>query len=317
MAQTKYKFRFSVFTATRNRANMLKRLYNELKSQTFQDFEWVLINDGSTDDTDEIVAQIKQENIINLQYVKKTGGGKHTAWLVATKLFLGQYIVTADDDDPITSNMLEVFNKHWSDLEQSPQYNEFWEVRSRCKKIDGSLVGPQLPSSIFDSDYNTVSYKMGIFCEMVGCRKVEVLRNEASVPEVFPFMENASNFDEAIRWSRAARKYKTRFVADITRIYNATPNSLSSNILNRCIQGEKRIIANKLVEFYFTLLERRDLLLKYNKRKYIKTILGYSFLIALSNPSTPYDGLTWSQRFMIRCLILPGKIAIIYKKRLK
>ena len=85
MAQTKYKFRFSVFTATRNRANMLKRLYNELKSQTFQDFEWVLINDGSTDDTDEIVAQIKQENIINLQYVKKTGGGKHTAWLVATK----------------------------------------------------------------------------------------------------------------------------------------------------------------------------------------------------------------------------------------
>lgn len=159
MAQTKYKFRFSVFTATRNRANMLKRLYNELKSQTFQDFEWVLINDGSTDDTDEIVAQIKQENIINLQYVKKTGGGKHTAWLVATKLFLGQYIVTADDDDPITSNMLEVFNKHWSDLEQSPQYNEFWEVRSRCKKIDGSLVGPQLPSSIFDSDYNTVSFK--------------------------------------------------------------------------------------------------------------------------------------------------------------
>lgn len=272
MAQTKYKFRFSVFTATRNRANMLKRLYNELKSQTFQDFEWVLINDGSTDDTDEIVAQIKQENIINLQYVKKTGGGKHTAWLVATKLFLGQYIVTADDDDPITSNMLEVFNKHWSDLEQSPQYNEFWEVRSRCKKIDGSLVGPQLPSSIFDSDYNTVSYKMGIFCEMVGCRKVEVLRNEASVPEVFPFMENASNFDEAIRWSRAARKYKTRFVADITRIYNATPNSLSSNILNRCIQGEKRIIANKLVEFYFTLLERRDLLLKYKIKENISKL---------------------------------------------
>lgn len=245
-------YRFSVFTATKNRSKMLVRLYNELCNQTYKDFEWVIINDGSSDDTDFVINKIRQEHILDIQYVKKRGGGKHTAWRVATPLFRGRYVVTADDDDPITCDMLEIFNKHWVSLEENPNYNNYWEVKTRCKRLDGSLVGMQLPCEIFDSDYILLSYKYHIFCEMVGCRKVEVLRNEAKVPEVFQFCERASNFDEAIRWCRAARKYKTRFVSDITRIYNETPNSLSTDIFKRCLQGDKRIIANKMVELYYT-----------------------------------------------------------------
>lgn len=311
-----YKYRFSVFTATMNRASMLWRLYIELKEQTYKDFEWVIVNDGSTDNTDEVVKRIINERFIDIQYINKKNGGKHTAWSVATPIFKGRYILTADDDDPVTNDMLEIFNHHWTLLEHSQQYNDFWEVRTRCKYADGSLVGKELPSPIFDSDYNEISYKLKIFCEMVGCRKVEVLRNEACVPDKFKFMENASNFDEAIRWSRAARKYKTRFVSNVTRIYNETPNSLSSDAFNRCLKGDKKIVANKMVEFYYTLLEKSDLLLKYDKKKYVKTILGYTFLIGLSGKfKDAIEGLNCIQKMIITCLLPFSKILIWIKRK--
>lgn len=291
------QFRFSVFTATRNRADMLYQLYQELRVQTFKDFEWVVVNDGSSDNTDDVMKSIQKEGLLQIQYVTKMGGGKHSAWRVATPLFRGRYVVTADDDDHITTDMLDVFNMHWLHLEQSSKYDEFWEVRSRCKRNDGSLVGKVLPSAEYDSDYNTMSYKMKVYCEMVACRKIEVLRNEAAVPEKFPFMKDASNFAEVIRWSRAARKYKTRFVSDVTRIYNDTPESLSANAFNRCMQGDKRIIANKMVEFYFVLLEQRDLLFQYDKKRYMKNLLGYSLLVALcDNSYDAFRGLTFSQK---------------------
>lgn len=316
MSGFEYKYRFSIFTATMNRASMLWRLYQELKEQTYKDFEWVIVNDGSSDNTDEVVKQIIAERIIDIQYVNKINGGKHTAWRVATPIFRGRYILTADDDDPVTNNMLEIFNYHWRILEQSQQYSDFWEVRTRCKRSDGTLVGPELPSSIFDSDYNTMSYKFKVFCEMVGCRKVEVLRNEARIPDNFKFMEEASNFDEAIRWSRAARIYKTRFVSDITRIYNETPNSLSTNAFTRCLNGEKRIIANKMVEFYYTLLERSDLLLKYDKKRYIKTLIGYAFLIGLNgNLKYAIEGLSCCQQKILTCIVPISKIITLIKRK--
>ncbi|MDE6486456.1 MAG: glycosyltransferase family 2 protein [Muribaculaceae bacterium] len=276
--------RFSVFTATYNRASVLPRLYEELKSQTFKDFEWIIVNDGSSDNTDEVVNSFIQEDVISIKYIAKSNGGKHTAWRAAMPYFSGRYVLTADDDDPVTPDMLEVFDRHWSILENQPDYDDFWEIRTRCKRPDGTLVGKELPSPWYDSNYNDICFKQKASCEMVGCRKNEIVNSIAAVPEVFPYMEHASNFAEGIRWSRAARKYKTRFVPEITRIYIESTGGLCDGALSRCMAGDKRMIYNKLVEFYFTLLERSDLLLRYDKKAYLKNIAGYALLLSLEHP---------------------------------
>lgn len=310
-----YKYRFTVFTATYNRSSMLKRLYKELSNQTYNDFEWVVVNDGSTDDTDEVMRQIVAENKLHIQYINKSNGGKHTAWRAATPLFQGRYVITADDDDPITDNMLEIFDKYWSELERSPEYELFWEIRSRCKDENGKLVGKELPVPYYDSDYNTISYKEHIFCEMVGCRKLSVLQNEAAVPQEFLFMENASNFDESIRWSRAARKFKTRFIPDVTRIYIATPNSLCSNTLQRCLNGESKILANKIVEFYYTLKEKSDILLKWDKPRYLRAMIGFSLLATKCNIPLAKVPMNKQIKIIINCLKPLCKIYLFYKCR--
>jgi len=76
-------WRFSVFTATYNRAKFLPRVYKSLKDQTFKDFEWIIVDDGSTDNTEELVNSFLNEKVLkSIKYIKKENAGKHTAWRV-------------------------------------------------------------------------------------------------------------------------------------------------------------------------------------------------------------------------------------------
>ena len=230
------KYRFSVFTATFNRGSLLANVYKCLLRQTYKDFEWVIIDDGSTDNTEQIVKSFINEHKLNIKYHKKENGGKHSAWKIGTKLFEGKYEIGADDDDIFPDNTLEIFDKQWSILEQDENYDHFWEIRGRCVDSFGNLIGPKFNTNYFDSDYNDFCYVLRYgTIELQGCRKVSVLKNEAAVPDNILFGEYITNFPEMIRWSRAARKYKTRFISSIVRIYNDTPNSLikSANTITK------------------------------------------------------------------------------------
>jgi len=275
-----YKYRFSIFTATYNRGHLLRQRYEEILALEYKDFEWVIVSDGSTDNTAQEVSSFIEDNRIPIKFVNKVNGGKHSAWLVATPMFEGRYVVEADDDDVILPSTLTVFDKYWTELENSPLYDSFWEIRSRCAREDGSLVGPTLPIPYFDSDYNEIEYKYKSHCEMCGCRKVEVLKNEASVPENFLFHDKVSNFPEGIRWSRAARVYKTRFIPDITRIYLTTENSLCAS--NKGYGRDIRKTYSTIVGAYYRLIEKRDLMYRHNIKNYllsIATIVYNSFNI--------------------------------------
>ena len=67
----------TILTPTYNRAKLLNRLYQSLCLQTVQNFEWIIVNDGSKDNTDEIVHTFISENKININYLKQKNGGKH------------------------------------------------------------------------------------------------------------------------------------------------------------------------------------------------------------------------------------------------
>ena len=307
------KIIFSVFTATYNRGHLLRNVYNSLLAQHFQDFEWVVINDGSDDDTDDIMQSIIDEKKLAILYQRQDNGGKHKAWMAAMRLFRGRYIVTADDDDVLLPTALQVYSKYWEELEKSPNYNSFWEIRTRCAKDDGTLVGKQLPKPFFDSDYNTLNYKYKFdFCEMNACRKLTVLKELAYVPQDFPFCDKVSNFPEKIRWSRASRKYLTRFVPDITRIYLTTEDSLASANFGRKRSVKKTY--NTLVGAIFELNESRDLMLKYNVRKYLFTIMTIRYTSLCLHENAKKFIMCKSDKYIYSLLYLPMKLVQIIRK---
>jgi len=76
---TENMFLFTIFTATYNRAHLLTRLYESICHLNGSDFEWLIVDDGSIDDTESVVKAFQEEANFRINYVKKENGGKHTA----------------------------------------------------------------------------------------------------------------------------------------------------------------------------------------------------------------------------------------------
>lgn len=106
--------KLTIFTPTYNRAYILDKLYNSLKEQTDKNFIWLIVDDGSTDDTTELVEKWQKENKIKIEYYKKLNGGKHTAIDFANEVCKTKYIACVDSDDYLDKTGVETVNSHLS-----------------------------------------------------------------------------------------------------------------------------------------------------------------------------------------------------------
>lgn len=89
----------TVFTPTYNRVSTLTRTFESLCRQRMTDFEWLIVDDGSTDDTEMLVEDFKRNSTFDIRYIKQTNGGKHRAYNRAVKLAKGELFFTVDSDD--------------------------------------------------------------------------------------------------------------------------------------------------------------------------------------------------------------------------
>lgn len=99
--------KFTIFTPTYNRAYTLPKLYKSLLNQTDKDFEWLVVDDGSTDNTEYLIQQYINENKILIRYYKQENKGKHIAFNKSLELAQGEYLITIDSDDYVENNCIE------------------------------------------------------------------------------------------------------------------------------------------------------------------------------------------------------------------
>ena len=97
----------TIFTPTYNRAHTLKRLYDSLLLQDPQMLEWLIVDDGSTDDTAELVRGFAAQAQVQVRYLYKENGGKHTALNVGIQNAARQYFLCVDSDDCLAEGALE------------------------------------------------------------------------------------------------------------------------------------------------------------------------------------------------------------------
>ena len=103
----------TVFTPTYNRASTLTRTYDSLCRQTCKDFEWLVIDDGSTDNTRELIQGFIDEAIIPIRYIYKENGGLHTGYNTAYANIETELNVCIDSDDYMPENAVELIVKTW------------------------------------------------------------------------------------------------------------------------------------------------------------------------------------------------------------
>lgn len=212
-----HSYRFTVFTPTFNRADTLPRVYESLVHQTYRDFEWLIVDDGSTDGTKCCVEAWKQESRIDIVYVYQPNQGKHVATNRAVCLARGEFFLTLDSDDACVPNALERLNCHWESIPEKEQ-NAFSAVTSLCVSSRGAPIGSRFPISPLDSNSAELFYKFHVRGEKWGFQRTDVMKR-------FPFPEVIGEkfVTEALVWRAIGRQYKTRFVNEYLRIYSEPP----------------------------------------------------------------------------------------------
>lgn len=218
--------KITLFTPTYNRAHLIGKLYQSLQNQTNKSFEWLVVDDGSIDDTDILFEKwMKDNNDFKIRYYKTQNGGKHRAVNYGLDLAQCEYFMVVDSDDYLTTNAVEklciwleeiendaslvgvVANKGYSEL-VTP--NEFFEAEF----LDKSL----LEMNVFQE-----SGKKVLAGERAMCFKTEVHRQYK-----YPEFDGEKFVTEAVAYNRMAHDgFKMRFFNDIIWIYEYIEDGLS------------------------------------------------------------------------------------------
>ncbi|MCI2809286.1 glycosyltransferase family 2 protein [Eoetvoesiella caeni] len=216
------RYLFTVLTPTYNRAHTLPRVYASLREQTFQDFEWIVVDDGSTDDTRQVVQAWQQEAHFPIHYFWQANQHKKAAFNRGVQESHGELIVALDSDDSLDMNALDAMARTWHDIPE-PSRAGYVAVTGLCARPNGSIVGDMFPQDEIDATAVDMSFKYHVGGEKFGCMVTEVLRR-------FPFPEDIPGFvPESLVWRAMARAgYLTRFVNQVFRVYHDTGDSLSA-----------------------------------------------------------------------------------------
>lgn len=190
--QASDKLFFTITTPTYNRAHLLPALFASLSSQTFRDFEWIIGDDGSTDDTENLVQSFIKDADFNITYLKLKHGGKHNACNEMIKHIKGSYFLSIDSDDVLfnKNTLQDIFNT----IRNLPKDKTFWGVGCQFISQDNKIF-PPLSSDYIDIDkdlylklFTSKPYMLNYFgvlkSEYANIRKYEEKENLAYYPEI-------------------------------------------------------------------------------------------------------------------------------------
>ncbi len=131
----------TVFTPSYNRAHTLGRLYESLKAQNCGGFEWLIVDDGSADATEQAVSGFTGEGKFPVRYVYKENGGKHTALNRGIELARGRYFLCVDSDDCMEEGAMEQL---FACLRQNPE----GVIAYKTNLQTGQRIGPDFPAEL-------------------------------------------------------------------------------------------------------------------------------------------------------------------------
>lgn len=296
--KSEFQHAFTVFTPTFNRAHTLGRVYGSLAAQTFRDFEWLVVDDGSTDGTAELIRGWAAAASFPIRYQSQPNSGKHVAFNRATRAASGRLFTVADSDDAFLPATLERFAFHWHSIPQE-QRNSFAGVTCLCQDESGRLIGKRYPFDPTDSNLLEVYYRYGVRQEQWSVYRTDVLR-EFPYPEV----PGEKFVLEGLVWSQIARKYKARFVNEPLRIYyQGEPDQLS----------RRKPKADTLAAMFFAHMLNDDIdWLRYSPYEFWRAAAFYGYHSLLTRKPLPaqWAQLTNWKAKLLFTLALPAAYAL-------
>jgi glycosyltransferase involved in cell wall biosynthesis len=216
--------RFSICMPTYKRAALLPACFAAFSAQTYRDFEVVIVDDGSPDNTPEVLAQLTAAADFPVRAVRVTNGGRGRALNRALDEATGEFILFMDDDDLLDPQGLERLSAAWESIPALLR-DTYCGVAGLCTYPDGRLIGDQYPTDHFDSDFFALREVLGIRGD-----KKEAVRRSCIGSWRFTVFGTERRAPTASLWFHLSTMYRARFVNQVVAIKDYHPEGMSANL---------------------------------------------------------------------------------------
>ncbi|EFF0768366.1 glycosyltransferase family 2 protein [Escherichia fergusonii] len=226
----------SVITPVFNRALLVYELYESLMSQQSYDFEWVIIDDGSTDNLKEVIDKIASTSPFKIIYRYKKNGGKHTALNIGIEMSSFNWIFIVDSDDILTPNAIALANEKIQAI-----------VDDKCKGMV-FLRGYKTTKEIVGKAETIENISLEKFAGTKG-DKALIIKRDSLLKNQFPVFDGENFITEALVWNSILENGYFKYFNEIIYYSEYLPGGLTSNytdLLRKNINGTMAFVINNL-----------------------------------------------------------------------
>ncbi len=247
----RFQYKITVFTPTYNRAYILETLYRSLQRQSFRNFEWLIVDDGSSDGTRELVESWQREdNPFSIHYIYQENGGKCRAINRGLEAAQGELFFTVDSDDYLTDDALEIVNRWEAAL---PKDQKFCGIVA-----NGGHSPTETTNTLFEGDWFDGN-AFDMYGKIDGERAL-IFYTEIHRKYLYPEFPGEKFMTEAVTWNRMAYDgYRIRYYNDIIWIWEYKGDGLTRagyQVFLDNPQGTALFFREKAVFFHYPLKTR-------------------------------------------------------------
>lgn len=212
----------TIFTPTYNRVHTLPNLYKSLLNLPVVDFEWLIVDDGSVDGTEELIKGYLNEEKLNIQYIKNKNKGKHVAINTGVSLAKGELFFIVDSDDVLPTSSMKTILKSYESIRNNKEIAGF---SGRRGDKSGVVIGDRKDYDRLICNAIDFRFKEKIKGDMAEVFKIEVIKKYK-----FPNFEGENFCTEALIWNRIAQEYSMLWLNEIIYTGEYLSDGLSANV---------------------------------------------------------------------------------------
>ncbi|MDD6133098.1 MAG: glycosyltransferase family A protein [Selenomonadaceae bacterium] len=204
------KIKLTILTPTYNREHLLPRVFASLQTQTVKDFEWLVIDDGSTDNTEEYMQSLPMVDF-SVRYYRKENGGKHTALNYSHRYIRGESVLILDSDDYLTPETVETILNDW---QKYAGMSNVAVLSYEKGEKNGKIISERadMPDYYLSDD---IHFRVN---HCVHGDRAEVVRTEVFKNFSLPTHNNEKFMSEGWLWNNIAKRYQTVYIQKVIYI---------------------------------------------------------------------------------------------------
>lgn len=222
--------KLTVFTPSYNRAYTLHKCYESLLRQTCKDFIWLIIDDGSTDNTKELVEGWIKENKINIKYIYQENQGMHGAHNTAYENIDTELNVCIDSDDYMTEYAVEKIVDYWNKHKR----DDLAGIAALDIYENGEVIGSEFPSNLYESTYWNIYHKYKI----TGDKKL-IYRSDLTKNYPYPIFEGEKYVGLGYKYAKLDEEYKLLLLNEKVCVVEYMEDGSSRNMLKQYRRNPK------------------------------------------------------------------------------